>query len=151
MSERFRIIPKKKFEIVKKRFDILGVSDETPLSAIQPITKSALVPNSREDLVNIVEAPLLEACQILYDKNIKTVMSSANKEDMKSGIAWIAIDVGSLSEENKEVAKELGKIYMMHGSVPRPAINLEISISQNTTVDDIRKIALKMVEKFKQQ
>ena len=95
--------------------------------------------------------PLLEACQILYDKKIKTLMSSANKKDLISGKVYIAIDFDSLSPSNQELARNFGKIYIMHGSIPRPAVNLEISVNQNTTIGQIKKAAKQLVFKFEQQ
>ena len=151
MSERLRIIPKKQFEVVKKRFEILGISDETPLSAIEPITKGGLVPESREDLANLVEAPLLEACLVLFDKNIKTISSSANKGDIVAGKAYVIIDYGSLNERNKDIARTFGDVYVFHGSIDVPAVNLEIRVDKNTKVGQIRKAALAIVEKFEQQ
>lgn len=151
MSERLRIIaPKKKFEI-KKLFEIVGLSDETPLGAIEPIEQGGIIVETREDLAGLVEEPLLEACQLLYDKNIKTIMSSANKKDLVTGKVYIAIDFDSLSSKNKEIAKSFGEIFMMHGSIPKPAIKLEIPVDPNTTIGQIKVQAKKLFEKFQQQ
>lgn len=152
MSERLKIItPKKKFEIHKKTFEVVGLSDETPLRAIEPIEQGGISVETREDLVVLVEAPLLEACQHLYDKNIKTIMSSANKKDITSGKVYIAIDFDSLSPKNQEIAKSLGEMFMMHGASPKPAINLEIPVDQDTTIAQVKIQAKELVEKFQQQ
>lgn len=85
--------------------------------------------NAEEIIDKIVEYPLRKPCKIFYKKGIKTVMSSANKnnivpkgekpknkEDVKDeylfldrgtfedagvGYAWIMLDFDSLSDENK--------------------------------------------------
>ncbi|OGI75439.1 hypothetical protein A3C67_01005 [Candidatus Nomurabacteria bacterium RIFCSPHIGHO2_02_FULL_42_19] len=156
MSERFRI--RRKFEIQnppKKKFEIIQdpqeVNDDTPISQIDPISEGGLTPRNRGDLDHFVEAPLLEACQILFDKGIKTIFSSANKNDLSNQEAYIAIDYSTLSPYNQRIAKSLGEIHMAHGSVPAPAVNLMIPIEQNTTVGQVRNAARLLVSKFKQQ
>ena len=78
-----------------------------------------------------VEQPVREACRVLNKKNIKTIMSSANREDVKNkdvpekapgallyigqsvhfsignGYAWIMIDYDRLSHANKEIMNSL--------------------------------------------
>jgi len=77
-----------------------------------------------------IEYPVREACRILNEKGIKTIMSSANKEDALSkdvpeiengtlnigpnqnypignGYAWIMIDYKSLTAENKNIINSL--------------------------------------------
>lgn len=132
MSKRFEII-----DPVKKKFEILRISDETLLSQIDPIEQGGLTPDSKEELKTLVEAPLLEACQILYNKNIKTLFSSANKKDLSIGKVYITIDYNSLSLKNQEIARNLGEIHMSHGGTPVPAINLSIPVSEKTTVGQI--------------
>lgn len=87
--------------------------------------------NADEIIDKIIEAPLRSACKILRQKGIKTVMSSANKnnvlqpgekrkekedvkddwmyccdttfEDAGCGYAWIMLDFETLSDENKDM------------------------------------------------
>ncbi len=121
-----------------------------PLSEIEPIEEGGLTPQSREDLKMWVEAPLLDACQQFYDKGIKTVFSSANKKDINS-YAHIALDFDSLSPRNQEIALRLGEEGKIHGSKPRKGIYLKIPVNNKTTVGDIKKAALEMVQQFEQQ
>src|SRR5687768_7262504 len=64
----------------------------------------------REDLKNLIEGPLLSACEELYDKNIDTVGSSANKKDVSQGYAYITIDFETLSARNQNIGRELGEL-----------------------------------------
>lgn len=126
------------------------VPDSTLISQIEVITESGITPSTKEDLSMLVEPPLLEACEELYDMNINTVMSSANSKDVETGTAYIDIEFDSLSDENKEIASGLGELFMMHG-VPVKCIKLEFPVGQNTTVGDVRRIAHETVSKFKPQ
>jgi len=77
-----------------------------------------------------IEYPVRKACKDLNDKNIDTIMSSANKEDAKrcnepekngnrlfigqsehfsigNGYAWIMIDYNHLTQENKDIMDAL--------------------------------------------
>ena len=65
----------------------------------------------KEDLAKIVEEPCLALCEDLYDKNILTYWSSANKETPDH--AFVLIRYESLDERNKVIADRLiqeGKI-----------------------------------------
>ena len=143
MSERLKIIkPDKKFEII-------GISDETLLKVIEPIEEGGITLETREDLTRLVEPPLLEACQILFDKNIRTVMSSANKKD-KGGKAHIIISFDELNEQNQQIANKLGTVYDYIGK-KYAKIEPPLLITEQTTVGEIRKSALELVSKFEQQ
>lgn len=91
------------------------------LTEIEPIFESYVEVLNRNDLNKIIEKPLLPACQCLYDKNIQTLMTSANRfnviglekvsENAKSHYsygqhyAWLWIDYSSLSLKNKELVQ----------------------------------------------
>jgi hypothetical protein len=65
----------------------------------------------KEDLAKIVEEPCLAICEDLYDKNILTYWSSANKDAPNH--AFVLIRYESLDERNKAIADKLineGKI-----------------------------------------
>lgn len=154
MSDRFRI--NRKFEINQgepKKFEVHReeVPDETPISEIEQIAEGGLSVSKKEDLVQLVEAPLLQACEELYDKGIKTIFSSANRQDIAMGHAYITIDFDSLNPANQELAGSLGEIYMTHGSVPVRAVNIEIPINEASTVGDIRRAAAEIVAQFHNQ
>ena len=91
--------------------------------------------NAEELIDRMIEEPLKKPCQAFYKKGIKTVMSSANKnnivpsgekpkrkEDVKGrwifldsptfedagvGYAWIMLDFDDLCDENKEILLRL--------------------------------------------
>jgi len=124
------------------------ISDDVLIVDIPVIEEGGVVPKTREGLAQLVEAPLLEACEELYDKNIETVMSSANARDVgHEGYIVIAFD--SLSEANKEVALNFGKPYNVRGLMNY--INVTFPITETTTVGDIRRMAHDAVSKFHKQ
>ena len=102
----------------------------------------------REKISEIVEAPLVSACQILYDKNIETLASSANAKDIAIGYGHIIINFDSLSEENQEIARTLGEIEEYDGM---RAVIIKIPISETSTLEDIRTVADHIAESFKSQ
>ena len=61
--------------------------------------------NSKADLPKIVEKPCLAVCEQLYDKNILTYWSSANKESPYK--AEVIIRYESLDEKYKKIANDL--------------------------------------------
>jgi hypothetical protein len=127
------------------------LTEATLLSDIEPIEEGGMVVENREDLRSFVEAPLLEACQRFFDKGIKTVFSSANKKDVRSGYAHIALDFESLSPVNQKIAMSLGKEGIIHGSRIRKGIYLEIPITETSILGEIKKKALALVDKFENQ
>ena len=150
MSERLKIIqPKKKFEINKKHFEILGISDETLLGAIEPIEQGGLIVESKDNLAKVVEPPLLEACEILFDKKIETIMSSANKKDLGNK-PHIIILYDTLTPQNKKISESMGIVSDYMG---KKYLKVEIPflITEQTTVGQIRKAAKELVSKFVQQ
>lgn len=60
---------------------------------------------TKSDLAKFVEAPCLPVCEELYDKNILTYWSSANKHNPKE--AFVVIRYEFLDEVNKQTAKNL--------------------------------------------
>ncbi len=104
------------------------------IKEIEPIGtfgKSIVSETDSNELYEMIELPLRQACKILKDKGIETVMSSANKnnilclgqrrlekedvcnqefyldsptfEDIGRGYAWIMLNFDSLSCQNKEL------------------------------------------------
>ncbi len=155
MSEkRFDIRPKKfKIHELPKRFEITKTMypGSTLLSEVEQIREGGLTVEREEDLDRLVEAPLLEACKILYRKGIRTEFSSANRADITSGFAYIVVDAGSLTEQNKEVALRMGETEMMHGSVERPGVWLKIPVGENTTVGEVETVSIEIANRFDQQ
>ena len=105
------------------------------VSDIKPITKFGKNmlenKNSNELIEKIIEKPLQKACKLCKEKNIETVMSSANKNNIMEkdkkrinkqelkqmleknkllnfeyvgkGYAWIMINYNTLSDKNREI------------------------------------------------
>ena len=147
MNERrtFRILPKA-FRIKegeKKHFEI-----QRPLSEIDPIEESSITPKSREDLATFVEAPLLEACQLFYDKGIETWMSSANKKDIAIGEAHIIIRYDSLSDQNKKIAQQSGRSFSY---LNREYTKITMPVTAGTTAQEISRHMVGIARRFESQ
>lgn len=128
----------------------IELSDETPISQIEPIEEGGFRVESREDLERWVEPPLLEACQVLFDKGIKTVFSSANKKDV-GRTGYIAIDFESLTPENKAIAERIGQEGKIHGVKVKKGIYLQLPITEASTLRDIKERALVLVSQLEDQ
>ena len=147
--KKFEIHPPKEFQIEKKTFQI-ELPDNARISEVEPIEGGGIEAISKEDLRQIVEPPLVAACEVLFDKGIKTVFSSANKKDV-GGTGHIAIDFDSLSTANQGVAMRIGVEGIIHGAVPKKGIYLEFPITQYSTVGEIREATLALANKFESQ
>lgn len=119
------------------------------LNFIEPIeeSRSALI-KSKEEIKKFVEQPLLKACEVLYDKNIKTLASSANKKDIEIGEAYIIIDYDSLSDNNKEIAKGFASPIEYDGI---NAVKIIIPIDENMFIQRIEKEAIETADAFEKQ
>lgn len=124
------------------------------LSEIEPLEDHHYEIESRDDLAQLIEAPLLAACQDLYDKNVQTYMSSANKKDIGRNASF-SIIYQTLSAENKIIAQKLidEKVaYFIEGSEIFPTrIQIEIPITKETTCGDVEDASLKVTERFVSQ
>ncbi len=76
--------------------------------------------NIKDELAidNMVDPPLVDACKILFRKGIRTIYTSANETNVKSG-AKIEIDAQFLSPENTRIAKTMMTGYRKEGYVER--------------------------------
>jgi len=101
---------------MKEKFNEQSISQEDKgenqnkhlLTDVERIHESrAQVIKTKEEIAKYVERPLLKACEALWDRGIRTLESSANKEDHKArGYAYIVVDYGSLSDENKKIVDQ---------------------------------------------
>lgn len=120
-------------------------------------TEYAIVQN-REDLRKIIEEPCLPACLALYDKNIQTVNSSANKREI-GGQAYIGINYDSLSENNKQVLDKLieaGLIEPLNLSDdPQKRggrdVMVKVPVFEDDTVGKVSDRFMQIVSGFQQQ
>ena len=124
------------------------------LSDIEPITHSHIRVTSKAELAQVVEGPLLSACEDLYDKNIQTYMSSANKGVLvgEHSTADFSIKYDALSEKNKEIAQQLAA-EKLAGLIPGvdvfPArLNVDIPVNAESTWGDIEDAATKIANRF---
>lgn len=118
------------------------------ITEVEPIEQSReKMIETKEQIKELVEAPLLAACEELYDKNIQTLSTSANKNDVLYG-GYINIDFDSLSEKNKEIAKTLGELS---GGGNSRHVKIKIPLNENTTVEEIKSFAESVVGKFEKQ
>jgi len=129
----------------------LDVKQPSPssLNEVLPIQKTrGLTIIKREQIKEIVEGPLVGACEVFWDKNIKTYESSANKQDTQRGFCYIRIDFDSLSEENKEIAKQYGEPY---NDVGVQVLELGIPVVGSESVKDISNKAMEIANTFHKQ
>lgn len=147
---------KKKKELTEYRVDYT-----TPISQVPAIRHGTSTPRDRETLAQLVEMPIREACLHLYDLNIKTYTSSANKKDITSGGAHIFVEYESLSETNKKIAQALVQKDPDHYSINKTKAStlekdayfvIKVPItSPDITVGEINYLALGLVMPFKKQ
>jgi hypothetical protein len=114
----------------------------------------------REQLVALVERPLLSACEELYDKNIITLATSANTQDVeindwehpgqkKPGDgAYIIIDFDTLSAKNQEIGKNLGEVYFADDG---NQLKIVIPLTRESTFEDVQIKAQEIAHKFVKQ
>jgi len=118
------------------------------LEKVQPIEESAGQKITKENIGKFVEAPLVEACEIFYDKNIRTLSSSANKKDMERGEAHIILDVSTMSLENREIAKKEGEEIGEYGGCE--AVEITIPIEEGSE-NEIREKSKEIANLFDKQ
>ncbi len=125
-----------------------------PITEQEPIekNKNELV-WKRERLEGLVEPPFLKACEELYDKNIRTLSTSANKKDVAVGYAHMIIEVASMSSENvtiaEDVATEEGNEIVEYDR--RQALVVHIPVDETTTTGEIEEQSMEIASKFKRQ
>ena len=98
-----------------------------------------------EQIKELVEEPLILACQILYDKNIQTVASNANCEG-EQGEASIGIDWNSLSEQNRKIAESLGLTPIQNEF--GQTISFTMPITKNTVLEQVEDYFSKLAQMF---
>lgn len=103
---------------------------------------------SRDEIKRFVEAPLVTAAEELYDKNIRTLESSANAVNLADA-PFIVVDYETLSPENKAISREVGEVFDYEGT---EAVDLIIPFDRdNPTVSSIQANAEAIVHRFQGQ
>ena len=128
---------------------------------MEPIEKSREIGIlQRTDLARLVEGPLLSACEELYDKNIITLGTSANKKDVEHSDwenpgsykpgegAYIIIDFDALSVKNQEIGKTLGEVFFADGS---NQLKIIIPLTKDSTFEDVQIRSQEITHKFVKQ
>lgn len=114
------------------------------LSEIGPIEEGAgIIFRHRDDIGKFVETPLLPVALELFDKNIRTLSSSANHKDLLMGEVGFEIDFNSLSLENRITVVHLGKAVVFAGN---PAVSIKIPVNQDTPIDQIEIMAKEVTQ-----
>lgn len=119
------------------------------ITDIEPITESRNTEiKNREDLAGLIEGPLLSACQELYDKNIRTTSTTANKNNVETGFVGLDIEFDTLSDRNKEIGQTLGEVNFFDGM---NILHIEIPITAESTFGEIEAASLEIAHKFEKQ
>ena len=119
-------------------------------------TRDTIV-KSRDTLDLIIDLPCLKACKYLYDCNILTTNSTANKNNIKDGKGDIIINYHSLNDYNKKVVDSLVSKGIIHlredfdKESRNETFSIEVSINENTTAEDFSNRMLDVVKKFQSQ
>lgn len=116
------------------------------LDGVDPIEEGAgIIFRHRDDVGKFVETPLLPAVLELFDKNIRTLWSTANHKDLLTGEVGFGIDFNSLSLENRITAVKLGEIVVF---AEKPAVSIKIPVNQDTPVGQIESVAEEIIQAF---
>lgn len=132
----------------------LGAEDDQQvlLEEVAVIPESPTVIETRDQIKKLVELPLIAACEVFYDKNIKTTASSANKKDIKAGYVYILIDFDTLSEDNKLIAQGYGQPVQNSGfGNCGKLLSIRIPVDESTPIDEISQKAVDIARSFKKQ
>lgn len=125
--------------------------ESTPklISEIEPIEKSrSQMITTRKQIKKFVEPPLVPACEIFWDKNVETLSSSANRKDIGRA-AYIILNFDTMSSKNQEIAQGLTSVIDYDGM---KAVKITIPIEDdNVTVEEVKRKAVEVAEKFKKQ
>ena len=103
---------------------------------------------TRNQLKEFIEQPLLNACEIFWDKNIQTLETSANQKDIESGSVYIRINFDNLSKENQEIGQQYGSL---HDDLGQKVLEISIPVSELTTTNEVSKKAMEIAGTFQKQ
>ncbi len=121
---------------------------------VEPIESSGSTLLTKDTMKDYVEEPCLDACMYLYDLNIQTYMSSANKKNVGEfgGISIYFDD--SLSDENKQIIQDLinrGNKNLNIDEYDVAIASIDVPITEETTVGEVKDEFMKIVSKLKIQ
>ena len=114
------------------------------------------IPLSRESIKYYADEACLEACELLYDLNVQTCYSGGNvdgKEDT-DGDAFIGISYDTLSEENKNVVKQLIESGIIDGIYDNSnrgegnTVTISVPINSNDLVGTVSDKLMTIAQQF---
>lgn len=121
---------------------------------VEPIESSGSTLLTKDTMKDYVEEPCLDACMYLYNLNIQTYMSSANKKNVGNfGSISIYFD-DSLSDENKQIIQDLinrGNKNLKIDEYDVAIASIDVPITEETTVGEVKDEFMKIVSKLKIQ
>ena len=117
------------------------------------------IPMNRDAIAGYIDEPCIEACQKLYDLNIKTYISGIyiGAGDDELGIAYIGLVYDTLSEENKKIVHQMIETGVINGIFDNReqgigfTISLEVNINSNSLVGNISDKLVQLANMFRQQ
>lgn len=136
--------------------EILDIADKTIFEVEQASASRNQLIRARTEISEIVDKPLVPACEAFYDLNIQTLSSSASKENFQEegDTANIIIDYGSLSEANRRIVDQMiadGVGQMLGEYDSWVAVRFGFPIDRTTTVRQIENLSLDLASRFKKQ
>lgn len=121
---------------------------------VEPIESSGTTLLTKDNMKDYVEEPCLDACMHLYNLNIRTYMSSANKKNVgNNGYINIYFD-DSLSDENKQIIQDLinrGNKNLNIDEYDVAIASIDVPITEETTVGEVKDEFMKIISKLKMQ
>ncbi|MEX1113004.1 MAG: hypothetical protein WD603_02660 [Patescibacteria group bacterium] len=114
---------------------------------VEPLHYLSCLHFHRENIPRFVEQPLVEACQMLFDKNVRTTLTSANRHDR---VAVMFIDYDTLTPANRTVAGQIGRVRPIPDT-SCSLVQIEIPISADSTVGSVSADAAAVAELFEAQ
>jgi len=120
------------------------------LAQVPQIKKCRTRVYRRTDLKDLIEKPLLSACEILYDKNIKTYFSNGRARQLhidRGSLAYcyIGLEYDSLSDENKSIANVLATMRTTEG------VHIGWELEPTSPASLLQRLSITAARKFKQQ
>ncbi len=127
------------------------------IAEVKPVndSRNQLLLNKAE-ISNIVDEPLVPACEAFYDLNVQTLSSSASFENLQieGGAANVIIDYRSLSEENRRIVDLMiteGHGIMLPDYDGRLAVKFEFPIDATSTAHQVKVVSIDLASKFVKQ
>jgi len=118
------------------------------ITEIEPIGIQPVDIKKKDDIKKYVKLPLIASCEILWEKNIQTYSSSANRKNIGNYV-HINLNWNTLSPQNKKIGRKIGKIGNDH---EEKVVSLKIPISSpNEKIENISNSMICLVSQFKKQ